>query len=57
MPSPALTAIARISCGGWRIATRPRGRVDAELLEPPINMLRLAVHPGGVPKSTSRRFS
>src|SRR4029450_3635452 len=27
--------------------------VDPELLEPPINMLRLAVHPGGLPKISS----
>jgi transcriptional regulator with XRE-family HTH domain len=27
--------------------------VDPELLEPPINMLRLAVHPGGLPKVSS----
>src|SRR5919106_3256809 len=31
----------------------PVGRVDPELLEPPINMLRLAVHPGGLPKISS----
>jgi transcriptional regulator with XRE-family HTH domain len=27
--------------------------VDSELLEPPINMLRLGVHPGGLPKISS----
>ena len=27
--------------------------VDAELLEPPINMLRLGVHPGGLPRISS----
>jgi transcriptional regulator with XRE-family HTH domain len=53
-PNPAL-----IVDGLWNLIEANRaasllwGGVDPELLEPPINMLRLAVHPGGLPKISS----
>jgi transcriptional regulator with XRE-family HTH domain len=53
-PNPAL-----IVDGLWNLIEANRAAsllwdgVDPELLEPPINMLRLAVHPGGLPKISS----
>jgi hypothetical protein len=53
-PNPAL-----IVDGLWNLIESNRAAsllwdgVDPELLEPPINMLRLAVHPGGLPKISS----
>jgi transcriptional regulator with XRE-family HTH domain len=53
-PNPAL-----IVDGLWNLIEANRASellwdgVDAELLEPPINMLRLGVHPGGLPKISS----
>ena len=38
---------------GNRAASLLWDGVDPELLEPPINMLRLGVHPGGLPKISS----
>jgi transcriptional regulator with XRE-family HTH domain len=53
-PNPAL-----IVDGLWNLIEANRAAsllwdgVDPELLEPPINMLRLGVHPGGLPKISS----
>ena len=53
-PNPAL-----IVDGLWNLIEGNRAAsllwdgVDPELLEPPINMLRLGVHPGGLPKISS----
>jgi transcriptional regulator with XRE-family HTH domain len=53
-PNPAL-----IVDGLWNLIEANRAAallwdgVDPDLLEPPINMLRLAVHPGGLPKISS----
>jgi transcriptional regulator with XRE-family HTH domain len=53
-PNPAL-----IVDGLWNLIEANRAAellwedVDPELLEPPINILRLAVHPGGLPKISS----
>ena len=53
-PNPAL-----IVDGLWNLIEANRAAallwdgVDLELLEPPINMLRLGVHPGGLPKISS----
>jgi transcriptional regulator with XRE-family HTH domain len=53
-PNPAL-----IVDGLWNLIEANRAAsllwdgVDPELLEPPINVLRLAVHPGGLPKISS----
>ena len=53
-PNPAL-----IVDGLWNLIEANRAAsllwdgVDPELLEPPVNMLRLAVHPGGLPKISS----
>jgi transcriptional regulator with XRE-family HTH domain len=53
-PNPAL-----IVDGLWNLIEANRAAsllwdgVDPELLEPPINLLRLAVHPGGLPKISS----
>src|SRR3954471_5564967 len=53
-PNPAL-----IVDGLWNLIEANRAAsllwdgVDPELLEPPINMLRLGVHPGGLPKVSS----
>jgi transcriptional regulator with XRE-family HTH domain len=53
-PNPAL-----IVDGLWNLIEANRAAellwdgVDPELLEPPINMLRLAVHPGGLPRISS----
>ncbi|HEY2717653.1 MAG TPA: helix-turn-helix transcriptional regulator [Solirubrobacterales bacterium] len=53
-PNPAL-----IVDGLWNLIESNRAAsllwdgVDPELLEPPINMLRLGVHPGGLPKISS----
>jgi transcriptional regulator with XRE-family HTH domain len=53
-PNPAL-----IVDGLWNLIEPNRAAsllwdgVDPELLEPPINMLRLAVHPGGLPRISS----
>jgi MmyB-like transcription regulator ligand binding domain len=53
-PNPAL-----IVDGLWNLIESNRAAsllwdgVDAELLEPPINMLRLGVHPGGLPRISS----
>jgi transcriptional regulator with XRE-family HTH domain len=53
-PNPAL-----IVDGLWNLIESNRAAsllfdgVDAELLEPPINMLRLGVHPGGMPRISS----
>jgi transcriptional regulator with XRE-family HTH domain len=53
-PNPAL-----IVDGLWNLIEANRAAsllwagVDPELLKPPINMLRLAVHPGGLPKISS----
>ncbi|HEY6636160.1 MAG TPA: helix-turn-helix transcriptional regulator [Solirubrobacterales bacterium] len=53
-PNPAL-----IVDGLWNMIEANRAaellwrEVDPELLEPPINILRLAVHPGGLPKISS----
>jgi transcriptional regulator with XRE-family HTH domain len=53
-PNPAL-----IVAGLWNLIEANRAAsllwdgVDPELLEPPINMLRLGVHPGGLPKISS----
>src|SRR4051812_30734978 len=53
-PNPAL-----IVDGLWNLIEANRAAsllwdgVEPELLEPPINMLRLAVHPGGLPKISS----
>jgi transcriptional regulator with XRE-family HTH domain len=53
-PNPAL-----IVDGLWNLIETNRAAsllwdgVDPELLEPPINMLRLGVHPGGLPKISS----
>jgi len=53
-PNPAL-----IVDGLWNLIEANRAEsllwegVDPELLEPPVNMLRLAVHPGGLPKISS----
>jgi transcriptional regulator with XRE-family HTH domain len=53
-PNPAL-----IVDGLWNLIEANRAAsllwdgVDRELLEPPVNMLRLAVHPGGLPKISS----
>ena len=53
-PNPAL-----IVDGLWNLIESNRAAsllwdgVDTELLEPPINMLRLGVHPGGLPRISS----
>jgi transcriptional regulator with XRE-family HTH domain len=53
-PNPAL-----VVDGLWNLIEANRAAsllwdgVDPELLEPPINMLRLGVHPGGLPKISS----
>jgi transcriptional regulator with XRE-family HTH domain len=53
-PNPAL-----VVDGLWNLIESNRAAellledVDPELLEPPINILRLAVHPGGLPKISS----
>jgi transcriptional regulator with XRE-family HTH domain len=53
-PNPAL-----VVDGLWNLIEANRAAellwedVDPELLEPPINILRLAVHPGGLPKISS----
>src|SRR4029453_4800154 len=53
-PNPAL-----IVDGLWNLIESNRAAsllwegVDLELLEPPINMLRLGVHPGGLPRISS----
>ena len=53
-PNPAL-----IVDGLWNLIEANRAAsllwhgVDPDLLEPPINLLRLAVHPGGLPKISS----
>ena len=53
-PNPAL-----IVDGLWNVIESNRAAsllwdgVDPELLEPPINMLRLGVHPGGLPRISS----
>jgi transcriptional regulator with XRE-family HTH domain len=53
-PNPAL-----IVDGLWNLVEANRAApllwegVDPELLEPPINMLRLGVHPGGLPRISS----
>jgi transcriptional regulator with XRE-family HTH domain len=53
-PNPAL-----IVDGLWNLIEANRAAellwdgVDPELLEPPINILRLAVHPGGLPRISS----
>ncbi len=53
-PNPAL-----IVDGLWNLVDANRAApllwdgVDPELLEPPINMLRLGVHPGGLPRISS----
>jgi MmyB-like transcription regulator ligand binding domain len=53
-PNPAL-----IVDGLWNLIESNRAAsllwdgVDPELLEPPINMLRLGVHPGGLPRISS----
>jgi len=53
-PNPAL-----LVDGLWNLIEANRAAsllwdgVDPELLEPPVNMLRLAVHPGGLPKISS----
>src|SRR5262245_27153510 len=53
-PNPAL-----IVDGLWNVIESNRAAsllwngVDAELLEPPINLLRLGVHPGGLPRISS----
>ena len=53
-PNPAL-----IVDGLWNVIDANRAAsllwegVDPELLEPPINMLRLGVHPGGLPRISS----
>jgi hypothetical protein len=53
-PNPAL-----IVDGLWNLIEANRAAsllwdgVDPELLEPPINMLRLGVHPGGLPRISS----
>src|SRR4029078_2497743 len=53
-PNPAL-----IVDGLWNLIEANRAAsllwdgVDPELLEPPVNMLRLAVRPGGLPKISS----
>jgi transcriptional regulator with XRE-family HTH domain len=53
-PNPAL-----IVDGLWNLIEANRAAsllwdgVDPELLEPPINLLRLAVHPGGLPRISS----
>jgi transcriptional regulator with XRE-family HTH domain len=53
-PNPAL-----IVDGLWNLIDSNRAAallwdgVDADLLEPPINMLRLGVHPGGLPRISS----
>jgi MmyB-like transcription regulator ligand binding domain len=53
-PNPAL-----IVDGLWNLIEANRGAsllwdgVDPELLEPPINVLRLGVHPGGLPRISS----
>ena len=53
-PNPAL-----VVDGLWNMIEANRAAellwedVDPELLEPPINILRLAVHPGGLPKISS----
>src|SRR5262245_18787834 len=53
-PNPAL-----IVDGLWNVIESNRAAsllwngVDAELLQPPINLLRLGVHPGGLPRISS----